>query len=102
MPRIFKCIWRGQKIIFILEPKGPQKLQIFPAEKDSKQTEKCQVGPIQTFPNSKTVKLFPAVFATERQTAVYFATELSTYLDIEADVQQQNQVEATRVFLFAF
>jgi len=60
----------------------------------SKQTEKSQVGPIQTFPNSKTVKLFPAVFVTEGQTAAYFATELSAYLDIEPDGQQQNQVKS--------
>ena len=74
--------------IFQTEPKVSQKLEIFAIDK----TPAEEVKLVETFPDSKTVKLFPAVFQNERQAVLYFAEELVNDLAGQHEVKQ-NQVK---------
>jgi hypothetical protein len=69
------------------------KLVIFPVVATEKKVseESCHVGAVQTYPGSKTVKLFPAMFADEKQSVMYFSSELVNYLDNNTE-ETENQV----------
>ena len=75
------------------EPKVENKLDIFGKEKKVAE-ESCRVGPVQTFPGSKTVKLFPAVFADEKESVVYFTSELANYF---SELEDSNTAETEKM-----
>ena len=75
-------------MFFPTETKVSQKLEIFPV--GNRLVE--EVKRIETFPDSKTVKLFPAVLQNERQAALYFAEELFNHFERENE-EKPNQVK---------